>query len=82
MRGTEPDREPAQAAGAVVRDAASKRVGRVMGHVGGRVQLRPLNGGREWDAFPEDLSPAAQSDVMSAAVAVANANAVHRWGKW
>ncbi|WP_231650118.1 hypothetical protein, partial [Streptomyces clavuligerus] len=43
--------------GQVVRDAATSAVGRVMGHVGGRVQLRPLRGGREWDALPEDLTP-------------------------
>ncbi|MGW1977453.1 hypothetical protein [Streptomyces sp. NPDC001889] len=65
-------------AGDVVRDAAGKRIGRVMGRVGGRIQLRPLNGGREWDALPEDLTPAVQSDAMSAAVAEANAQS--RWG--
>ncbi|MFF0446956.1 hypothetical protein ACFYT4_11155 [Streptomyces sp. NPDC004609] len=59
--------------GDVVRDAATRKVGRVMDRMGLRVQLRPLNGGREWDALPEDLSPAAQSDAMSAAVAEANA---------
>ncbi|MGW6456399.1 hypothetical protein ACWF94_10800 [Streptomyces sp. NPDC055078] len=64
--------------GAVVRDSAVGRVGRVMGDVGGRVQLRPLNGGVEWDALPERLSPAAQSDAMSEAVAEANAQS--RWG--
>ncbi|GGZ45533.1 hypothetical protein GCM10010387_45050 [Streptomyces inusitatus] len=67
--------------GSVMRDAASRRVGRVMGLVGGRVQLRPLNGGCEWDAVPGDLSPAIQSDAMSAAVAEANAYAVSRWGR-
>ncbi|GAA2222672.1 hypothetical protein GCM10010232_03880 [Streptomyces amakusaensis] len=81
-----PAREPAQSApgpeaGSVVRDTASRRVGRVMGLVGGRVQLRPLNGGCEWDAMPGDLSPAIQSDAMSAAVAEANAYAVSRWGR-
>ncbi|MFI6287167.1 hypothetical protein ACIBCM_20875 [Streptomyces sp. NPDC051018] len=59
--------------GDVVRDAATRRVGRVMDRMGLRVQLRPLNGGREWDAMPQDLSPASQSDAMSAAVAEANA---------
>ncbi|MGW6457066.1 hypothetical protein ACWF94_14295 [Streptomyces sp. NPDC055078] len=40
--------------------------------------MRPLNGGREWDAHAEDLAPAAQSDAMSAAVA--EVNAYSRWG--
>ncbi|MEO3974107.1 hypothetical protein [Streptomyces sp. CAU 1734] len=64
--------------GAVVRDAAGNRIGRVMGDVGGRIQLRPLNGGREWDALPEDLSPAAQSDALS--TAVAEVNSLSKWG--
>ncbi|MFI6289385.1 hypothetical protein ACIBCM_32350 [Streptomyces sp. NPDC051018] len=59
--------------GEVVHDAATRKVGRVMDRMGSRVQLRPLNGGREWDALPSDLRPAAQSDAMSEAVAEANA---------
>ncbi|MGW4030105.1 hypothetical protein ACWEFL_12410 [Streptomyces sp. NPDC004838] len=59
--------------GDVVLDAATRRVGRVMDRVGARVQIRPLNGGREWDARPEDVSPAAQSDAMREAVSQANA---------
>ncbi|MFF0447011.1 hypothetical protein ACFYT4_11445 [Streptomyces sp. NPDC004609] len=65
--------------GDVVRDAATRKVGRVMDRVGARVQLRPLNGGREWDALPGDLRPAAQSDAMSEAVA--DANALSRRGR-
>ncbi|MFF0449085.1 hypothetical protein ACFYT4_22210 [Streptomyces sp. NPDC004609] len=58
--------------GQVVWDAARDRVGRVMGTVGGYVQLRPLRGGREWDAHPEDLRPAVQSDAMSKELAEVN----------
>ncbi|MFF5309180.1 hypothetical protein [Streptomyces massasporeus] len=32
------------------RDTAHDRVGRVMGHEGPCLQIRPLGGGREWDA--------------------------------
>ncbi|MCM2390085.1 hypothetical protein [Streptomyces albipurpureus] len=65
--------------GDVVRDTSNKnRIGRVMGHEGPYYQLRPLNGGVEWDALPEHLVPAEQSDAMSAAVAEVNAHS--RWG--
>lgn len=40
--------------GAVVRDVRGD-VGRVMDYQGGRVWLRPLTGGREWDATPGDV---------------------------
>jgi hypothetical protein len=59
--------------GEVVRDGATRRIGRVMDLMGPVVCLRPLNGGREWDAWPGDLSPAVQSDALSADVAEANA---------
>ncbi|MEV7287137.1 hypothetical protein AB0O01_21640 [Streptomyces sp. NPDC093252] len=38
--------------GALVEDIDRDTVGVVMGHYGSdRVQLRPINGGTEWDAF-------------------------------
>ncbi|MFE0964027.1 MULTISPECIES: hypothetical protein [Streptomyces] len=38
--------------GSVVWDIGKDKPGVVMGHLGGdRVQLREVNGGREWDAF-------------------------------
>lgn len=64
--------------GETVRDTATGRVGRVMGNVGPRYQLRPLNGGREWEAEPMNIELACQSDAMSGAVAEANTSA--RWG--
>jgi hypothetical protein len=64
--------------GQVAKDAATGRVGRVMGREGPRYQLRPLNGGVEWEALPGNLSPAYQSDAMSPAVAEVNARP--RWG--
>ncbi|WP_405544220.1 hypothetical protein OG590_17360 [Streptomyces goshikiensis] len=59
-------------AGETVLDVSTGRVGRVMGHVGPRYQLRPLRGGREWEADPESLESAYQSDALSAAVVTAN----------
>jgi hypothetical protein len=43
-----------------------------MGHEGPRYQLRPLNGGKEWEVDPSALLPAQQSDALSPDVADAN----------
>ncbi|MBX9392830.1 hypothetical protein K4749_04315 [Streptomyces sp. TRM72054] len=45
----------------------------MMGFEGPYVQLRPVGGGREWDAKPENLKPVTVSEGLSAAVAAANA---------
>ncbi|MGW4563502.1 hypothetical protein ACWEN3_14175 [Streptomyces sp. NPDC004561] len=45
-------------------DTRSGRLGEVMGRVGGRVQLRPVGGGREWDCPPEELGEAAPDEVL------------------
>ncbi|WP_411099451.1 hypothetical protein [Streptomyces sp. x-45] len=47
-------------------DARDGRVGEVRGHVGGRVQLRPVAGGREWDCPPESLAAARPEEVLKA----------------
>lgn len=59
--------------GDTVEDTASRRVGKVMGHVGPFARLRPIGGGREWDAEPGNLRPLALSEALSAGVAAANA---------
>lgn len=59
--------------GDVVEDTGSKRIGKVMGFEGPYVQLRPIGGGREWDAEPDQLKPATRAQALSAAVATANA---------
>ncbi|MFI0087213.1 hypothetical protein [Streptomyces bobili] len=59
--------------GEAVHDSARDRVGRVMGHAGPYVQLRPLAGGREWDADPRHLRPLTQDELLSALVAEVNA---------
>ncbi|MEU2929819.1 hypothetical protein ABZ636_32900 [Streptomyces sp. NPDC007251] len=45
-------------------DARTGRLGEVMGRVGGRVQLRPIGGGREWDCPPESVEPAPPDAVL------------------
>ncbi|MEV1063033.1 hypothetical protein [Streptomyces sp. NPDC050263] len=58
--------------GDLVWDTSARRIGRVMGHVGPYVQLRPPGGGREWDARGP-LRPATVAESLSAGAAVANA---------
>ncbi|MER6913732.1 hypothetical protein ABT354_18850 [Streptomyces sp. NPDC000594] len=60
--------------GTLALDSVTRRVGTVMGHVGPYVQLRPPEGGLEWDACPEDIQPASASDRLRERVAERNAN--------
>ncbi|MDX2692973.1 hypothetical protein PV377_17325 [Streptomyces ipomoeae] len=61
------------AVGDTVEDTASRRVGKIMGHVGPFVQLRPIGGGREWEAEPSKLRRLTLAEALSAGVAEANA---------
>jgi hypothetical protein len=54
-------------------DTTSNRVGQVMGHEGGYVQLRPVGGGREWDCVPETVRQATQAERLSATTSYTNA---------
>lgn len=65
--------------GALVLDAKRDRVGVVMDRQGGRVYLRPPQGGREWEAALEDVRPARAADELRARVA--EINAAGRWGR-
>lgn len=49
-------------------DVRDGRIGEVMGAGGGRVQLRPVEGGREWDCPPESLGEASPGEVLRARV--------------
>ncbi|MCT9081109.1 hypothetical protein [Streptomyces fulvoviolaceus] len=62
------DRHPAEwpTVGALAVDTQRDRVGVVMGHVGTKLQLRPPDGGREWDAEPQHVRPAEPSEEPSA----------------
>lgn len=57
----------------VVVDENTARVGEVMGSEGPYLQLRPLGGGREWDADPSRVRPASPEERLRASVAAANA---------
>lgn len=64
----------APALGTLTLDTRSGRVGRVMDFEGPHVQLRPPQGGIEWDAQLEDLRPLNPRDNLSARVAELNAH--------
>ncbi|WP_327724384.1 hypothetical protein [Streptomyces europaeiscabiei] len=61
------------ALGDTVEDTGRRRFGRVMGFEGPYVQLRPIGGGREWDAEREHIRQATLGEALSADVKVANA---------
>ncbi|MFI5965130.1 hypothetical protein ACIA8J_23545 [Streptomyces asoensis] len=58
--------------GEVAKDSASGRIGVVMGEIGGRVQMRPVRGGREWDAMPGGVVALSAREELSARLAVRN----------
>lgn len=74
-------RVPLPAVGELVADIHGDTLGTVMGHVGGRVQLRPPGGGREWDALPERLRPPTVAERLSAGVREANRRSVRGRGE-
>ncbi|MEV8315636.1 hypothetical protein AB0Q95_15840 [Streptomyces sp. NPDC059900] len=59
--------------GAYAVDTRTGQVGRVMGHEGPYIQLRPFGGGREWDCTPDALRTATDSERLRAATAYVNA---------
>lgn len=62
----------APAVGDTVRDTVRDRVGVVMAHQGPYIQLRPLGGGREWDAAPAHVRPLGAAELLSARLADVN----------
>ncbi len=51
--------------GALAVDTSRQRLGRVMGHYGSRVHLRPPQGGLEWEASPEYVRAARPEEVVA-----------------
>ncbi|MFJ8539204.1 hypothetical protein [Streptomyces sp. NPDC093591] len=60
--------------GELAKDTARNRIGVVTGTVGGRVQIRPIGGGAEWDAMPENVKPPSAREELSARLAIRNGN--------
>jgi len=77
-RSVRVDKE-ARRVGELVLDEVRGAIGVVMGHEGPYVQLRPVGGGREWDARLESVRPATAGERLRAKVA--DANARRRWGR-
>ncbi|WP_030186278.1 hypothetical protein [Streptomyces violaceorubidus] len=59
-------------------DARDGRVGEVMGHVGGSVQLRPVAGGREWDCPRASVAVAKPEEVLKARLHRTNRESARR----
>ncbi|WP_127357424.1 hypothetical protein [Actinacidiphila soli] len=76
----ETDSEFVPPVGTLAVDTRRDEVGEVRGHVGPYVQLRPVDGGCEWDARPEDLRPLSAAETLSRRVAEANPRS-HRRGR-
>ncbi|MEV0000041.1 hypothetical protein [Streptomyces sp. NPDC050848] len=68
------NRQTRPSIGEVAKDMASGRIGVVMGEVGGRVQLRPMRGGIEWEAMPGDVVAPMAREELSARLDVKNSN--------
>ncbi|WEH16616.1 hypothetical protein [Streptomyces sp. VNUA24] len=60
--------------GELAKDRANGRIGVVMGQIGGRVQIRPVCGGREWDAMPGNVVALSAREELSARLAMKNGN--------
>ncbi|WP_435846061.1 hypothetical protein [Streptomyces huasconensis] len=56
--------------GELAKDNAKGRVGVVMAMIGGRVQIRPVGGGREWDAMPDDVATLSAREELSVRLTV------------
>ncbi|MGW0945068.1 hypothetical protein ACWD4O_21305 [Streptomyces sp. NPDC002623] len=63
--------------GTVVYDPRSDRVGEYRGKAGPYALLRPLGGGREWEAHPELIRPATPAERLAAGVRAANSRSLY-----
>ena len=70
--GDPPLRDEPLAVGTLAVDTRRDKVGEVRGHIGPYVQMRPQDGGLEWDARPEDVQPLSAAESLSIRVAEAN----------
>ena len=71
------DQEARPDIGHGAKDLDTGKIGFVMGWAGERVMLRPLAGGREWEAKPDQLVAPRAGEELSARLSVRNDGA--RW---
>ncbi|WP_344007461.1 hypothetical protein [Streptomyces thermocarboxydovorans] len=57
-----------------VRNASLKIGTTTASEVGGRVQIRPVGGGTEWDAMPDNVVALSAREELSARLAIKNGN--------
>jgi len=60
--------------GELAKDKANGRIGVVTGEVGARMQVRPIGGGVEWDARPDNMVAPTAREELSVRLAIKNAN--------
>lgn len=60
--------------GELANDSGRRRIGVVMGELGGRVQMRPIRGGLEWDAMPDNVVALSAQEELNARLALRNGN--------
>jgi hypothetical protein len=60
--------------GELAKDTASGRTGVIMGEIGARVQIRPVGGGVEWDALPDNVVALTAREELNARLAIKNGN--------
>ncbi|MFG2923848.1 hypothetical protein ACGFYA_20360 [Streptomyces sp. NPDC048305] len=58
--------------GELARDTAKNKVGVLMGSVGGRYLLRPLNGGCEWEVEPGAMGRLTASEALTERTRIEN----------
>jgi hypothetical protein len=61
--------------GALMYDPVTRKVGEYQDKAGPYAMLRPVGGGREWQADPAQIRPASPAERLSAGVRVANKRA-------
>ncbi|WP_369265213.1 hypothetical protein [Streptomyces sp. R35] len=61
--------------GTLMYDPATRKVGEYRDMAGPYAMLRPVGGGREWQADPDQIRPATAAQRLSAGVEAANARA-------
>ncbi|MEX3107575.1 MULTISPECIES: hypothetical protein [unclassified Streptomyces] len=66
--------------GTYVLDTRSNRIGEVMDHLNGHLQLRPIGGGVEWDCPPTDTELPTREALLSERLRTRNRN-THARGK-
>ncbi|WP_426363663.1 hypothetical protein [Streptomyces sp. E-08] len=72
--------QPLPEVGDLVRDTATGRVGFYVESVSGRLRIRAVHGGGEWEAEPLDVQPATPLHELRARTAEINARSRRGFG--